>query len=176
MASEIKNRVADSKLITLDLEDFYPSGKRLEIDISQFLFKGIILKEKEFRLKIKAYNWKQYQHCYIALTNKKKALVPAWAFMLITTELNTIAKLIIVGNKIELENLIFSNIINKIDVSNYKNKSVIIKGCSKKNIPENCYIQLIQKIQPVVKSIMYGEACSSVPLFKKKISLLKNNN
>ena len=168
MTGEIKNRVAGSKLITLDLEDFYPTGKRVEVDISQFLFQGILLKEKEFRLKIKSYDWKQYQFCYIALTNKNKALVPAWAFMLITTELNAIAKLIVVGNKNELENLIFSNIINEIDVSNYKNRSVIIKGCSKKNIPENSYTQLIQKIQPVVKSIMYGEACSSVPLFKKK--------
>ena len=168
MTGEIKNRVAGSKLITLDLEDFYPTGKRLEVDISQFLFQGILLKEKEFRLKIKSYDWKQYQGCYIALTNKNKALVPAWAFMLITTELNAIVKLIVVGNKNELENLIFSKIISKIDISNYKNKSVIIKGCSKKNIPENSYIQLIQKIQPVVKSIMYGEACSSVPLFKKK--------
>ena len=95
--------------------------------------------------------------------------------MLITTELNAIAKLIVVGNKNELENLIFSNIINEIDVSNYKNRSVIIKGCSKKNIPENSYVQLIQKIQPVVKSIMYGEACSSVPLFKKK-NIPNNSN
>ena len=132
MTGEIKNRVAGSKLITLDLEDFYPTGKRVEVDISQFLFQGILLKEKEFRLKIKSYDWKQYQFCYVALTNKNKALVPAWAFMLITTELNAIAKLIVVGDKNELENLIFSNIINKIDVSNYKNRSVIIKGCSKK--------------------------------------------
>ena len=175
MTGVIKNKVADSKLITLDLEDFYPTGKRLEVDISQFLFQGILLKEKEFRLKIKSYDWKQYQRCYIALTNKNKALVPAWAFMLITTELNAIAKLIVVGNKNELENLIFSNIINEIDVSNYKNRSVIIKGCSKKNIPENSYTQLIQKIQPVVKSIMYGEACSSVPLFKKK-NIPNNSN
>ena len=175
MTGEIKNRVAGSKLITLDLEDFYPTGKRVEVDISQFLFQGILLKEKEFRLKIKSYDWKQYQFCYIALTNKNKALVPAWAFMLITTELNAIAKLIVVGNKNELENLIFSNIINEIDVSNYKNRSVIIKGCSKKNILENSYIQLIQKIQPVVKSIMYGEACSSVPLFKKK-NIPNNSN
>jgi len=175
VTGEIKNRVAGSKLITLDLEDFYPTGKRVEVDISQFLFQGILLKEKEFRLKIKSYDWKQYQFCYIALTNKNKALVPAWAFMLITTELNAIAKLIVVGNKNELENLIFSNIINEIDVSNYKNRSVIIKGCSKKNIPENSYTQLIQKIQPVVKSIMYGEACSSVPLFKKK-NIPNNSN
>ena len=167
MVDEIKNRVANSSLITVDLEDFYPKGKRLEIDISIFLFQGLLLKEREFRAKIIKHDWNQYQHSYIALTNKNQALVPAWAFMLITTKLSPIAKMIIVGDKNELEIIIFSNIISKIDVSNYKDRSVIIKGCSKKDIPENSYIQLIQKIQPVAKSIMYGEACSSVPLFKK---------
>ena len=167
MVDEIKNRVANSSLITVDLEDFYPKGKRLEIDISIFLFQGLLLKEREFRAKIIKHDWNQYQHSYIALTNKNQALVPAWAFMLITTKLSPIAKMIIVGDKNELEIIIFSNIIAKIDISNYKDRSVIIKGCSKKDIPENSYIQLIQKIQPVAKSIMYGEACSSVPLFKK---------
>jgi len=168
MIDEIKNRVANSNLITVDLEDFYPKGKRLEVDISMFLFQGLLLREREFRVKINKHDWSQYQHSYIALTNKNQALVPAWAFMLITTKLSPIAKMIIIGNKNELEIIIFSNIIAKIDVSNYKDRPVIIKGCSKKDIPENSYIQLIQKIQPVAKSIMYGEACSSVPLFKKK--------
>lgn len=168
MVDEIKNRVANSNLITVDLEDFYPKGKRLEVDISMFLFQGLLLREKEFRAKINKHDWSQYQHSYIALTNKNQALVPAWAFMLITTKLSPIAKMIIIGDKNELEIIIFSNIIAKIDVSSYKDRPVIIKGCSKKNIPENSYIQLIQKIQPVAKSIMYGEACSSVPLFKKK--------
>ena len=119
MIDEIKNRVANSNLITVDLEDFYPKGKRLEVDISMFLFQGLLLREKEFRAKINKHDWSQYQHSYIALTNKNQALVPAWAFMLITTKLSPIAKMIIIGNKNELEIIIFSNIIAKIDVSNH---------------------------------------------------------
>ena len=167
MSDEIKNRVAESKLITFDLEDFYPEGKRLKIDISQFLIEGILLKEKDFRASVKNHNWDQYQDSYIALTNDTDALVPAWAFMLITTHLTVIAKHVSIGDLIDLEDSIFSKIIEFLDVSIYKDKPVIIKGCSNKPIPENSYIQLLQKLQPVAKSIMYGEACSSVPLYKK---------
>ena len=167
MSDEIKNRVAESKLITFDLEDFYPEGKRLKIDISQFLIEGILLKEKDFRASIKNYNWEQYQDSYIALTNDSDALVPAWAFMLITTHLTSIAKHVSIGSLVQLEDSIFSKIIETLDVSKYIDKLIIIKGCSNKPIPENSYIQLLQKLQPVAKSIMYGEACSSVPLYKK---------
>lgn len=168
MSDEIKNRVAESNLITFDLEDFYPEGKRIEIDISQFLFEGMLLKEKDFRASVKNHNWNQYQDCYIALTNSNEALIPAWAFMLLTTQLSSIAKNVIIGDKVQLENSIFSKIIDLLDVSEYKDKPVIIKGCSNKPIPENAYIQLIQKLQSVARSIMYGEACSSVPLYKKR--------
>ena len=167
MSDEIKNRVAESKLITFDLEDFYPEGKRLKLDISQFLIEGILLKEKDFRASVKNHNWEQYQDSYIALTNDTDALVPAWAFMLITTKLTFIAKHVSIGNLIDLEDSIFSKIIESLDVSKFIDKPVIIKGCSNKPIPENSYIQLLQKLQPVTKSIMYGEACSSVPLYKK---------
>lgn len=168
MSGEIKNRVAESILITFDLEDYYPEGNRVELDISQFLIEGILLKEKDFRAAVKNHNWNQYQDNYIALTNTNDALIPAWAFMLLTTQLNSIAKTVVIGNLTELENTIFSKIINSLDTSTYIDKPVIVKGCSNKPIPENSYIQLIQKLQPVVKSIMYGEACSSVPLYKKK--------
>jgi hypothetical protein len=168
MSDEIKNRVSESSLITFDLEDYYPKGNRIELDISVFLFQGVILKEKEFRSAIKSHNWEQYQDSFIALTNTNEALVPAWAFMLIATQLNSIAKNVVFGNLIDLENVIFSNIIESLDLSTFVNKPIIIKGCSNKPIPENSYILLIQKLQPIAKSIMYGEACSSVPLFKKK--------
>ncbi len=168
MSDEIKNRVAESNLITFDLEDFYPEGKRIEIDISHFLFEGMLLKEKDFRASVKNHNWEQYQGSYIALSNNNEALIPAWAFMLLTTQLNSIAKNVTIGNKTQLENSIFSKIIDSLDISDYINKPIIIKGCSNKPIPENAYIQLIQKLQPVARSIMYGEACSSVPLFKKR--------
>lgn len=168
MSGEIKNRVAESKLITFDLEDYYPEGNRIEIDISQFLIEGILLKEKDFRASVKNHDWNQYQDNCIALTNTNNALVPAWAFMLLTTHLSSIAKHVSIGNLVELENSIFSKIIENIDVSKYLDIPVIVKGCSNKSIPENSYIQLIQKLQPVAKSIMYGEACSSVPLYKKR--------
>jgi hypothetical protein len=168
MSEEIKNRVAGSKLITFDLEDLYPEGNRIELDISQFLFEGILLKEKDFRASVKNHNWEQYQDNYIALTNTNDVLVPAWAFMLLTTHLSPITKSVSIGNLEQLEIYNFSKIIENLDVSNYQDKPIIIKGCSNKPIPENAYLQLIQKLQPIAKSLMYGEACSSVPLFKRK--------
>jgi len=168
MSNEIKNRVAESSLKTIDLEDFYPSGKRIELDISQFLFEGIILKEKDFREKVTSYNWSQYQDCYVALTNTSEVLIPAWAFMLLTIELTIYSKMVSIGNLLQLETSIFSEIISKIDLSIYKDQRVIIKGCSNKPIPENAFIQLTRLLQPIVKSVMYGEACSSVPLYKRK--------
>jgi hypothetical protein len=168
MLEEIKNRVTESKLITFDLEDFYPEGNRIELDISQFLSEDILLKEKDFRASLKNHNWEQYKDSYVALTNTTEALVPAWAFMLLTTYLSPITKSVSIGNLEQLEISNFSKIIEDLDVSNYTDKLIIIKGCSNKPIPENAYLQLIQKLQPLVKSLMYGEACSSVPLFKRK--------
>jgi len=168
MGEEIKNRVAESKLITIDLEDVYPKGQRVELDISQWLFDGSILREKDFREQLKKYSWEQYQDSYIALSNKSEAILPAWAFMLISIQLNPFAKKIIIGTLEQLETLLYSDIISSININDFKDKSVIIKGCANKPIPENAYILLTQKLQPVVKSVMYGEACSAVPLFKKK--------
>jgi hypothetical protein len=168
MSSEIKNRVAESSLKTIDLEDFYPSGNRVELDISQFLFEEHILKEKDFREKVASYKWEQYQDCYVALTNTTEALIPAWAFMLLTIELTPYSKLVSIGDLLPLERVIFSEIITKLDLSIFKDQRVIIKGCSNKPIPENAFIQLTQLLQPIAKSVMYGEACSSVPLFKRK--------
>lgn len=168
MEGEIKNRVANSKLISFDLEEFYPEGPRISLDISKWLVEGFLLREKDFRDQLKQENWEQYQGNFIALTNKNEAILPAWAFMLITTYLNPFTKKVIVGNLEQLENQLFNEIISEFNFSEYKDKLVIVKGCSNKPIPENAYIKLIQKLQPVVKSLMYGEACSSVPLFKKK--------
>ena len=168
MEGEIKNRVANSNLVTIDLEDFYRIGNRIELDISQWLFEGIILREKDFREQVKNHNWKQYQDCFIALTNTNDAIIPAWAFMLLTIQLTPFTKKVTVGTLADLENIIFTEIISEINVTQYKNRLVIIKGCANKPIPENAYIKLTQILQPIVKSLMYGEACSSVPLFKKK--------
>ena len=163
----IVNRVAKSKIQTFDLEKIYPVGERVDLDISQWLYKGFVVKEKEFREALKNHNWEQYQNQFIALHCSNDAIVPEWAYMLITTYLNDYAKKIIYGSLHELELQLFNDVIDQIDPKEYRDKPVIIKGCSEKSIPQNAYIQLVQKLQPVVKTMMFGEACSSVPLYKK---------
>ena len=167
MSGEIVNRVAKSKLRTIDLEEFYPSGKRSVIDIKKWLFKELILKESEFREELQNYDWSQYKDHYIALTCSSDAIIPSWAYMLITTYVIPFAKKVVVGNIELLETAIFQDIITQLKPDDYNNLPVIIKGCSNKPIPETAYTQLIEKLQPIAKSIMFGEACSSVPLFKK---------
>ncbi len=169
MADEIVNRVANSKLKTIDLEDFYPKGTRRMIDIKNWLFHEQILKENDFREHLKNHDWGQYKDSYVALTCSTDAIIPSWAYMLITTYVSTFAKKIVVGNLASLETSIFQDIIAHFEIEDFAGKPVIIKGCSSKPIPETAYIQLIEKLQPVVKSIMFGEACSTVPLFKKGI-------
>lgn len=166
--SEIVNRVAQSKLITLDLEEFYPTGARLQIDIKDWLFKGLILKEKDFRNQISEHNWAQYEDAYVALYCSTEAIIPGWAYMLIATKLQPYAKKVVLGSLEDLETTLFQDVIEKMNVSDFKDKPVIIKGCTNKPIPPNAYLWATIKLQPVAKSIMYGEACSSVPLFKKK--------
>lgn len=168
MAEEIINRVANSNLETLDLEDFYPKGARVFFDIKEWLHEELILIEKEFRQKVKEHNWTQYQDTYVALTCSADAIIPSWAYLLLTTELSPFAKKIVVGNLELLETVIYQEIINNLTFENLKDKPVIIKGCANKPIPSSAYTLLIQRIQPVAKTIMFGEACSTVPLFKKK--------
>ena len=168
MAEEIINRVANSKLITIDLEDFYPEGRRVVIDIKEWLFQEIILKEKDFREHLKNHDWQQYENSYVALTCSSDAIIPSWAYLLISTHLNTYAKKVVVGNLELLETVIFNDIVNQLDITDYHNKPIIIKGCADKPIPATAYTLLIQKIQSVAKTVMFGEACSTVPLYKAK--------
>lgn len=168
MSSEIINRVANSKLITFDLEDFYPSGERISFDIKDWLLEGLVLREKDFREKAESHDWSIYKGKYVALNCSTDAIIPGWAYMLLTTYLNPFAKRVVVGNLDTLETILYSEVIEQLDVSEFQNKPVIVKGCSNKPVPQNAYIQIIEKLQPVVKSLMYGEACSSVPLYKKK--------
>ncbi len=164
---EIINRVAQSKLVTFDLEDYYPAGRRELLDIKDWLFEGIVLREKEFRNFVAEYNWEQYQDTYVAVTCSTDAIIPGWAYMLIMTKLQPHAKLVVIGDFENLETSIYQSIIDRIDVSEFEDKPVIIKGCSKKPVPPNAYLWITAKLQTVAKSVMYGEACSSVPLFKK---------
>ena len=166
--SEIINRVAQSKLVTFDLEELYPKGERKVLDIKDWLLEGIILREKEFRNHVDAHNWSDYQDSYVALQCSTDAIVPGWAFMLVASKLTPYANKVVVGSLEDLETALYQSILENLDVSPYVDKPVIIKGCSKKPVPENAYLMAIEKIQPVAKSVMYGEACSSVPLYKKK--------
>src|SRR5690606_36421001 len=165
---EIKNRVAESKIVTFDLEDYYPKDERVLFDISAWLYEQMILKEKDFREMAKNHNWEQYKDAYVALNCSTDAIIPAWAYMLITTYLSSYAKKVIVGDLKQLETSLYQEIIENMDLSGLKDLPVIVKGCSHKPVPQNAYIFLIQILQPIAKSIMYGEACSAVPLFKRK--------
>ena len=170
MSDEIINRVANSKLVNIDLEDYYPKGERLIFDIKDWLLEGFVLREKDFRKQASEHNWEQYKNCFGALTCATDAIVPAWAYMLLSTYLEPYASKTVIGDLNTLETSIYQDIISTLDVSEFHDKPIIIKGCSNKPIPDNAYIQLTTKLKPIVKSIMYGEACSSVPLFKKSKS------
>ena len=126
------------------------------------------MREKDFRESLKAFDWSVYENSYVALQCSTDAIVPAWAYMLVTTYLQSVAKKIIVGSLTDLETVLYTEVIQEFDVSEYDNEYVIVKGCSNKPVPQNAYILLTQKLQTVVKSLMFGEACSSVPLFKAK--------
>ncbi len=167
MSDEIVNRVAKSKLITVDLEDYYPKGERILFDLKDWLFEGLVLREKDFREQIKNHDWSQYQDKFIALTCTSDAIIPAWAYMLVATHLQPFSSKTVIGNLDLLETLIYQEIINNLDIQGFEDRPLIIKGCSEKPVPENAYIMLIDKLKPIAKSIMYGEACSSVPLFKR---------
>jgi hypothetical protein len=168
MPNEIINRVANSKLITIDLEDYYPEGKRISFDIKDWLFEGFVLREKDFRKEASEHNWSQYQDNYIALSCSTDAIIPGWAYMLLSLHLEPYAKKVIIGDTEVLETSIYQDIINNLDFSQHQGKPIIIKGCSKKPVPSNAYTMLANKLKPIAKSIMYGEACSSVPLYKNK--------
>ncbi|MCB9201781.1 MAG: DUF2480 family protein [Flavobacteriales bacterium] len=165
---EIVNKVASSGLITFDLEDYYTKGVRIGVDISQFYDENGMLREKAFRDELKNHDWSRYKNNLIFLYDSSDAIVPAWTTLLVTTYLSDYANYVCLGNLKDLERELFLNELHRIDFSIYKDKKVIIKGCSK-NVPESAYIFLIQKLKPLVSSLMYGEACSSVPLFKKKV-------
>ena len=168
MKDEIVNRVANSKLVTIDLEDYYPQGERVLFDIKDWLFEGLVLREKEFRQKVNSYNWNQHQNEFVALTCSTDAIIPAWAYMMLSSQLEPYAIKVVIGSLDLLETSIYQDIIKTLDLSNFIDKPIIIKGCSNKPVPTNAYVMLTNALKPVAKSIMYGEACSAVPLYKRK--------
>ncbi|MDN6279634.1 MAG: DUF2480 family protein [Psychroflexus sp.] len=166
--AEIVNRVAESKLLTFNLEDYYVDGLRKQIDLKQWLYEGFVLREKEFRKALKAFDWQQYDNTYVALYCSTDAIVPTWAYMLVATHLKSYAKKVVYGDLEVLESILYTEKLQNIDLSEYLDKPVIVKGCSAKPVPQNAYLLIISKLQDYAKSIMFGEACSAVPLYKKK--------
>lgn len=166
--SGIVNKVANSGLVTIDLEEMAPAGDRVLFDIQPLLFQGLILKEKDFREFIKQENWENYRDKYVAIHCSSDAIVPTWAYMLLTTALEPFAKKIVFGTLEQLETQLYSELIEKFPVEHYRDARVVIKGCSKIPVPISAYVELTGKLRPVVKSLMYGEPCSTVPLYKSK--------
>jgi hypothetical protein len=164
----IMNRVEASGLVTLDLEDFYPKETIRIFDLKNYLFRGLIIKEKDFREALKNTNWTEFENCNVAVTCSTDAIIPVWAYMLVGIYLQPVAKNIVLGDKEKLiETIIMSNI-SAIDANGYFDKRVVVKGCGEVKIPDSAYLGITAKLQPFAKSIMYGEPCSTVPVYKKR--------
>ena len=167
---EIINKVAGSGIVSIDLEEFYLEAERVVFDIKPHLFMEQILKEKDFREFIKTHTWNTYKDKIVGIICSADATVPTWAYMLITLALEPFAKKIFFADLNELENLLFTEKLATLDLSVYKDARIVIKGCGEKKIPTNAYLQLTSLLKPFAKSIMYGEPCSTVPLYKAKAS------
>lgn len=164
----IVNKVAESSLITLDLETFYPKGVIKVFDLKNYLFRGLIIKEKEFREALKTTNWQEYENTNVAVTCSTDAIIPVWAYMLVATYLQPFANNIVLGDENKLIETILLNNVSAININDYKDKRVVIKGCGDVPIPASAYLKITAFLLPHVKSIMYGEPCSTVPVWKKK--------
>jgi hypothetical protein len=166
METEIINRVSNSKLVTFNLEDYYHHGERILFDIKDWLFEGIILKEKDFREKVKSHDWSQYKDVNIAIICSEDAIVPTWAYMLVAINAEPFVNNVIFGNLNDLESTLFKEALSKVDLNAFKDAKVVVKGCGKLPIPDFAYVEITRLLRPVASSIMYGEPCSTVPLYK----------
>lgn len=168
MNDTIVNKVANSGLITIDLENYLPQGEVVTFDLKDHLFMGLILKEKDFREALKNLDWSVYQDKYVAITCTADAIIPAWAYMLVVTYLQNIAKDVYAGTSTEMQKHLLLKNIAAIDVNEFADQRIVIKGCGDATIESFAYAEVTKVLLPVVKSIMYGEPCSTVPVFKKK--------
>ena len=164
----VVNKVATSGLITLNLEDYLPSGEIAVFDLKDHLFMGLILKEKDFREALKQLDWEKFRGKNVALTCTADAIIPVWAWMLVTTYLQPVASEIIMGNEQDVHRHLFLKNIQSIDLGSLTDQRIVIKGCGDTPIGDFAYTEITKLLRPVAKSIMYGEACSTVPVFKKK--------
>lgn len=167
MEGEIVNRVAQSTLVNFDLEQYYDQSDRVQIDIKDQLFNELVLREKDFRAFVKEHDWASYQNKNVAVYCSVDAIVPTWAYMLISSALQPYAKNLVFGDLSHLENHLFQQALSKIDFHDYKDQKVIIKGCGRFPVPEYAYVEITRLLSPIVSSLMYGEACSAVPIYKK---------
>jgi len=165
--NEIINRVAGSSITTFDLEEYYVPGERVLLDIRDQLYQGLILKEKTFRDFIKSHDWSQYKNKFVAITCSEDAIVPTWAYMLLTSALEPHASTIVFGKLLDLETKIFYDALSRIDWQQFKDAKVVMKGCSKVAVPTAAYVEATRLMRPYAASIMFGEPCSTVPVFKK---------
>ena len=168
MSDVLVNKVANSGLITLNLEDFLPDGEMTTFDLKDYLFMGLILKEKDFRESLKNFDWSVYANKNVAITCSADAIIPVWAYMLVETYLTTVAKNSFVGTAEEMQKYLFLQNINSIRQEEYTDQRLVIKGCGDKEVGSFAYAAITRKLLPFVKSIMYGEPCSTVPIYKKK--------
>ena len=168
MSEEIVNRVAQSGLLTLDLEDYYPREEIVVFDLKPLLFREMILKEKEFRDGLQAIDWSAYAGKILAVTCTADAIIPAWAYMLVAVLARPVARNIVLGERRAALQQTFLENLQTVDLAAYADKRVIIKGCGDLEVGPFAYLEITRLLQPVVKSIMYGEACSNVPVYKKK--------
>ena len=162
------NKVAASGLITLNLEEYVHKGERVVYDIKDNLFHGLMLREKDFREFIKTHDWTAYQDKNVSVICSADAIVPTWAYMLLATKLSPYANEVVFGDLAALEAVLFTKSLAKIDLNTFANERVVVKGCGDVDVPVSAYVEITNLLSPVVKSIMYGEPCSTVPVYKRK--------
>lgn len=168
MEDILENKVAKSGIVTIDPEQYYTEGERVLFDIKDQLFQGLILREKDFREFIAAHDWSRYQDAHVAITCTADAIVPTWAYMLLSNRLQPYARTIVFGDLQTLEAELFRQSLSRINPDDYQDARVVIKGCGEKGLGPEAYVELTRKLSPVVKSLMFGEPCSTVPVFKRK--------
>jgi hypothetical protein len=168
MEQEIVNKVANSGLITIDLEELVDKRERVALDIKDQLFQGLLLREKDFRNFIAEHNWEQYRDKHVAVFCSTDAILPKWAFMLLAQALQPFAASVVYGSVEQLETILYQQALTEVNAEEYRDKRIVIKGCGDKDVPTFAYVELTRILTPVAKSIMYGEPCSTVPVFKRK--------
>ncbi len=168
MENTIINKVSESLLTTVDLEEYAPKGEIAIFDLKDHLFMGLILKEKDFREALKTLDWEQYKDKLVAITCSVDAIIPMWAYMLVANNLQPVAKEVIFGQEQDILSNVWIKNLSAINGADFLDKRVVVKGCGEHPIPEVAYVEITNKLRPFVKSIMYGEPCSTVPIFKRK--------